>query len=47
MLEPPHIRIGWLKMLLRVLRKTGGRPIYATLIRDVERLIAAAEREAR
>ena len=46
-MEPPAIRIGWLKMLLGVLSGTGGRELYAELIADVQAQIRAAEAELR
>jgi hypothetical protein len=45
MLEPPAIRIGWLRMLLKVFRRHNKGGLYETLIRDAERMIADAERE--
>lgn len=44
-MDPPRVRIGWLKMLLRVFRGTGGAALYGELIAITERLIADAERE--
>jgi hypothetical protein len=44
-MDSPRVRIGWLKMLLRVFRGTGGAALYGELIAITERLIADAERE--
>jgi hypothetical protein len=44
-LDPPAVRIGWLKMLLRRLRRDDRDGRYGALIAETERLIAAAERE--
>jgi hypothetical protein len=46
-MDPPKVRIGWLRMLLRVFRHTGGPALYGDLITITERLIADAERELR
>lgn len=46
-MDPPRVRIGWLKMLLRVFRGTGGAALYGEIIAITERLIADAERELR
>ena len=44
-MEPARIRIGWMKMLLALFRRTGGEARYGDLIRALERLIADAARE--
>jgi hypothetical protein len=44
-MDSPKVRIGWLRMLLRVFRHTGGPALYGELIAVTERLIADAERE--
>lgn len=44
-LDPPAVRIGWLKMLLRRLRRDDRGGVYGALIAETERLIADAERE--
>ncbi len=46
-MDSPRVRIGWLKMLLRVFRGTGGAALYGEMIAVTERLIADAERELR
>lgn len=46
-MDPPRVRIGWLRMLLRVFRGTGGSSLYGDLIAVTERLIADAEAELR
>jgi hypothetical protein len=46
-MDPPRVRIGWLRMLLGVFRGTGGAALYGELIAITERLIADAERELR
>lgn len=46
-MDSPRLRIGWLNMLLRVFRGTGGAALYGELIATTERLIADAERELR
>ena len=45
MMDAPELRIGWLKMFLRVLHGTGGGGTYAELIAFCERNVAEAERE--
>jgi hypothetical protein len=44
-MEPASVRVGWLKMLLGVLRRANRRGTYDALCATLERLIAAAERE--
>jgi hypothetical protein len=44
-MDSPRVRIGWLRMLLRVFRGTGGSALYGELIATTERLIADAEAE--
>jgi hypothetical protein len=44
-MDPPRVRIGWLRMLLHVFRGTGGGALYGELIAVTERLIADAEQE--
>jgi hypothetical protein len=44
-MDSPRVRIGWLRMLLRVFRGTGGAALYGELIAVTEHLIADAERE--
>jgi hypothetical protein len=44
-MDSPRVRIGWLRMLLRVFRGTGGGALYGDLIAITERLIADAEAE--
>ena len=44
-LDPPAVRVGWLRMLLRVFRRSDRDGLYHELIAETERLIAAAERE--
>jgi hypothetical protein len=52
-MEHPLVRIGWLRMLLRVLQGTppgsrmGGSSTYEELIRDVQEQIRLAEEELR
>ena len=45
MMDAPELRIGWLKMFLRVLRGTGGSATYAELSEFCERAIENAQRE--
>jgi len=45
-LDPPAVRIGWLRMLLRRLRRDDRADVYGELIAETERLIADAERES-
>ena len=45
MMDAPELRIGWLKMFLRVLHGTGGGGTYAELIEFCERNVADAQRE--
>ena len=44
-LDPPAVRVGWLKMLLRQFRRHGHDGLYREMIAETERLIATAERE--
>ena len=44
-IDPPAIRIGWLKMMLRVFRRHDRDGLYTEMIALTERLIADAERE--
>jgi hypothetical protein len=44
-LDPPAVRIGWLRMMLRVFRRHDRDGLYSEMIAHTERLIAAAERE--
>jgi hypothetical protein len=44
-LDPPAVRVGWLKMLLRVFRRRDRGGLYRQMIAETERLIADAERE--
>ena len=44
-LDPPAVRIGWLKMLLRRYRRGDRDGHYRGMIADIERLIADAARE--
>lgn len=43
--DPPAVRIGWLRMMLRVFRRHDRDGLYAEMIALTERLIADAERE--
>jgi hypothetical protein len=43
--DPPAVRIGWLKMMLRVFRRHDREGLYTEMIALTERLIADAERE--
>ena len=44
-IDPPAVRIGWLRMMLRVFRHHDRGGLYREMITITERLIAAAERE--
>jgi hypothetical protein len=44
-LDPPALRVGWLKMMLRVFRRHDHGGLYREMIALTERLIADAERE--
>jgi hypothetical protein len=44
-LDPPGVRAGWLKMMLRVFRRHDRAGLYREMIALTERLIADAERE--
>ena len=44
-LDPPAVRVGWLKMLLRLFRRHDHDGLYREMIAETERLIATAERE--
>ncbi len=44
-LDSPAVRIGWLRMMLRVFRRHDRNGLYSEMIAITERLIAAAERE--
>jgi hypothetical protein len=44
-LDPPAVRVGWLKMMLQVFRRHDRGGLYAEMITLTERLIADAERE--
>jgi TorA maturation chaperone TorD len=44
-LDPPAVRVGWLKMMLRVFRRHDRGGLYREMIALTERLIAHAERE--
>ena len=44
-MDTPRVRIGWLKMLLRVFEHHSKDGLYSELVADTKRLIAAAERE--
>ena len=44
-LDPPAVRVGWLKMMLRVFRRNDRDGLYREMIALTQRLIADAERE--
>jgi hypothetical protein len=44
-LDPPALRIGWLRMMLRVFRRHDRDGLYREMIAIADRLIADAERE--
>ena len=44
-IDPPAVRAGWLKMMLRIFRRYDRGGLYREMIATTERLIAAAERE--
>ena len=44
-IDPPAVRIGWLRMMLQVFRRHDRDGLYQEMIAITERLIAAAERE--
>jgi len=44
-IDPPAVRIGWLKMMLRVFRRHDRGGLYREMIATTERLIADAARE--
>ncbi len=44
-LDPPAVRVAWLRMLLRVFRQHDRDGLYREMIAETERLIATAERE--
>jgi hypothetical protein len=44
-LDPPAVRVGWLKLLLRLFRRRDRDGLYREMIAETERLIATAERE--
>ena len=44
-LDPPAVRVGWLKMMLQVFRRYDRGGLYREMIALTERLIADAERE--
>jgi TorA maturation chaperone TorD len=46
-LDPPAVRIGWLRMMLRVFRRHDRDGLYREMIAITDRLIADAEREQR
>jgi len=45
-LDPPGLRAGWLRMMLRVFRRYDRDGLYREMIAITERLIAEAEGEA-
>lgn len=45
-LDPPRVRAGWLRMMLRVFRRHDRNGLYREMIALTERLLAQAEREA-
>ena len=45
-LDPPALRIGWLRMMLRVFARHDRGGLYSEMIAITRRLIADAEREA-
>jgi hypothetical protein len=44
-MDPPAVRVGWLKMMLRVFRRHDRGGLYREMIALTDRLIADAERE--
>jgi hypothetical protein len=44
-LDSPRVRVGWLKMMLRVFRRHDRGGLYTEMIALTERLIADAARE--
>src|SRR5215468_2472415 len=44
-LDPPRVRAGWLRMMLRVFRRHDRNGLYREMIALTERLIADATRE--
>lgn len=44
-IDPPAVRAGWLKMMLRVFRRHDRGGLYKDAIAFTERLLADAERE--
>jgi hypothetical protein len=44
-LDPPALRIGWLRMMLRVFSRHDRDGLYREMIAITQRLIAEAERE--
>jgi TorA maturation chaperone TorD len=44
-MDPPAIRVGWLKMMLRVFRRHDRGGLYREMVALTDRLIADAERE--
>jgi hypothetical protein len=45
-MDPPAVRAGWLRMMLRVFRRYDREGLYTEMIATTQRLIAQAEAEA-
>jgi hypothetical protein len=46
-MDPPAQRAGWLRMMLRILRRHDRDGLYREMLAATQRLIAAAEAEAK